>query len=127
MDGDEFVNEILKNAPQEWEASEGAAESIAIDYVRALEARLVAFGGDGMLYPHPEDEDGAPLPDAATKPWRFLPAAAPMVVRRVMRVKITDRVIRAALQAEDAASGFAEDQTRAGLTAALRELGFEVH
>jgi hypothetical protein len=40
----EFVNEVLKNAPESWD-QDVAAESIALDYVRALEERVVQMGG----------------------------------------------------------------------------------
>jgi hypothetical protein len=40
----EFVNELLKNAPESWD-DDAAAESVAVDYVRALEERVVALGG----------------------------------------------------------------------------------
>jgi hypothetical protein len=42
---DDFIDELQRNIPQEWEASEGSAESIVIDYVRALEKRVTALGG----------------------------------------------------------------------------------
>ena len=42
---DDLIEELQRNIPQEWEASEGSAESIVIDYVREIERRLVALGG----------------------------------------------------------------------------------
>jgi hypothetical protein len=68
---DEFVNEILSGTPESWGSSEGAAESIAVEYVRALEARLAALAGESALERHPEDADGAPLPDAQSEPVAY--------------------------------------------------------
>lgn len=39
-----FVNEILLNAPDSWDDDE-AAEGIAVAYVRELEERVLALGG----------------------------------------------------------------------------------
>lgn len=41
-DHDEFVEQILANAPESWDADE-AAESIAVDYVRCLEDYVREF------------------------------------------------------------------------------------
>ena len=71
MHDDEFVNEVLANTPQEWESSEGDAESVAVEYVRAIEARLLALAGPAALERYPEDADGAPWPDAAEDPTGF--------------------------------------------------------
>jgi hypothetical protein len=59
---DQFIEALQSNIPQEWEASEGSAESIIIEYVAEIERRLVALGGSLSRYP--EDEDGAPLPQS---------------------------------------------------------------
>jgi hypothetical protein len=62
------VDDILYGAPESWDADE-AAESIAVSYVRALEARC-----DAVRLPRdkcPEDGDGAPWPDAAHNPHGF--------------------------------------------------------
>lgn len=47
---DQLIEEIMSNMSEAWGASEGSAESIVIDYVRALEKRVVALGGH--LEPH---------------------------------------------------------------------------
>lgn len=70
----DLVDELLRNVPESWEASEGSAESIIIEYVRALEVRLDALAGPGAREPYPEDEDGAPLPDALTDPTGYAQA-----------------------------------------------------
>jgi DNA-binding MarR family transcriptional regulator len=49
-----FLGDLLRNTPEGWEASEGSAESIAVEYVHELERRVVALGGS--LERHPEDE-----------------------------------------------------------------------
>jgi hypothetical protein len=72
---EEFVDEILSGCPQSWESSEGDAESIAVEYVRALEARLTALAGEGALEHDPEDVDGAPLPDPVGDPAGYAMAA----------------------------------------------------
>lgn len=62
------VDDILYGAPESWDGDE-AAESIAVSYVRALEARC-----DAMRLPRDkwiEDADGAPWPDAAHNPHGF--------------------------------------------------------
>lgn len=50
MDHDEFVDELQRNIPQEWEASEGSAESIVLDYVHALEKAVDLLGGHRGAY-----------------------------------------------------------------------------
>jgi hypothetical protein len=50
MDHDEFIDELQRNIPQEWEASEGSAESIVLDYVRALEKAVDLLGGHRAAY-----------------------------------------------------------------------------
>ena len=42
---DDLIDELQRNIPQEWEASEGSAESIVVEYVREIERRLLALGG----------------------------------------------------------------------------------
>lgn len=37
---DEWTEELMKNIPESWGSSEGSAESIILEYLRALEARL---------------------------------------------------------------------------------------
>lgn len=62
------VDDVLYGAPESWDADE-AAESIAVSYVRALEARC-----DAVRLPRDkriEDGDGAPWPDAAHNPHGF--------------------------------------------------------
>lgn len=62
------VDDILYGAPESWDGDE-AAESIAVSYVRALEARC-----DALRVPRDkwiEDNDGAPWPDAAHNPHGF--------------------------------------------------------
>ena len=48
---DNLIDELQRNIPEEWEASEGSAESIVIDYVREIERRLLALGGSLDRYP----------------------------------------------------------------------------
>lgn len=67
---DQFIEALQSNIPQEWEASEDSAESIIIEYVTAIERRLLALGGSLSRYP--EDEDGAPLPQSVPLPDRAL-------------------------------------------------------
>jgi sRNA-binding carbon storage regulator CsrA len=55
-DLDDFIERLMRNIPEAWGSSEGSAESIVIDYVRALEARLTAAGGS--LYPDGYDKEG---------------------------------------------------------------------
>lgn len=43
-DHDEFVNELLRNAPDSWD-DDAAAEHIAVQYVRTLEKRVRTLGG----------------------------------------------------------------------------------
>lgn len=50
MDHDAFVEALMTNISEDWGAGEGSAESIVIDYVRALEKRLEVLGGN--LAPH---------------------------------------------------------------------------
>jgi hypothetical protein len=50
---DGLLNELMRNIPEEWEASEGSPESIVVDYVREIERRLLALGGS--LERHPEE------------------------------------------------------------------------
>lgn len=40
----DFINEILKNTPDSWDGEE-SGEWIAVQYVRALEERVVRLGG----------------------------------------------------------------------------------
>lgn len=47
---DGLIEDLQRNIPQEWEASEGSAESIVVDYVRELERRVMALGGDLGAY-----------------------------------------------------------------------------
>lgn len=47
---DDLIEELQRNIPQEWEASEGSAESIVVDYVREIERRVKALGGDLQRY-----------------------------------------------------------------------------
>jgi hypothetical protein len=53
---DDLIEQLQRNIPQEWEASEGSAESIVIDYVHEIERRLIALGGS--LARWPEDTEG---------------------------------------------------------------------
>jgi hypothetical protein len=47
---DDWVNDLLKNAPESWDSDEGA-ESIVTGYVRALERRVQALGGSLERWP----------------------------------------------------------------------------
>lgn len=57
----EFVNDLLKDAPESWDG-DAAIESIAIDYVRELERRVVALGGSLERWPDDQTQPpgGAP-------------------------------------------------------------------
>lgn len=68
---DEFLGKLLQHVDDSWESTEGAAESIVLDYVAAITARLRALVGEAGLARYPEDADGAPLPDAATEPAAY--------------------------------------------------------
>jgi hypothetical protein len=46
----DLADQIMSNMSENWEAGEGSAVSIVIDYVRALEKRVLALGGH--LEPH---------------------------------------------------------------------------
>jgi hypothetical protein len=48
---DDLIEELFRNIPQEWEASEGSPESIVVDYVREIERRLLAAGGSLERWP----------------------------------------------------------------------------
>lgn len=67
-DHDELIDTLQTHIPQEYEASEGSAESIIVEYVAVVTARLRALVGEAGLAPYPEDADGAPLPDAVAEP-----------------------------------------------------------
>jgi hypothetical protein len=41
---DEFINELLRNAPESWD-DDASAEHVAVEYVRALEERVTQLGG----------------------------------------------------------------------------------
>jgi len=43
---DALMQRLMANIGEDWEAGEGSAESILIDYVRALEHRVKALGGN---------------------------------------------------------------------------------
>lgn len=51
---DDLIDELQRNIPHEWEASEGSAESIVVDYVREIERRLLALGGSLDRWPGDE-------------------------------------------------------------------------
>jgi isocitrate dehydrogenase kinase/phosphatase len=51
---DDLIEQLQRNIPQEWEASEGSAESIVIEYVREIERRLLALGGSLDRWPGDE-------------------------------------------------------------------------
>jgi isocitrate dehydrogenase kinase/phosphatase len=53
---DDLIEELQRNIPQEWEASEGSAESIVVEYVREIERRLVALGGSLERWPEGTEE-----------------------------------------------------------------------
>lgn len=61
---DQFVEALQSNIPQDWESSEGSAESIVLDYVREIERRLIALGG--FLERHPQDGDAGVDNDASS-------------------------------------------------------------
>lgn len=65
---DELIAKLQAHIPEAWEASEGSGESIVLEYVEAITARLRALGGEAALARYPEDADGTPLPDAALAP-----------------------------------------------------------
>ena len=48
---DDLIEELQLNIPEEWEASEGTAESIVIEYMREIERRLLALGGSLAHWP----------------------------------------------------------------------------
>lgn len=50
MDHDEFVEALMTNISEDWGASEGSAESIVLDYVRALEKAVDLLGGHRGAY-----------------------------------------------------------------------------
>lgn len=56
MDVDDLIEELQRNIPQGWEASEGSAESIVVDYVREIERRLIALGGSLERWPEDAEE-----------------------------------------------------------------------
>jgi len=51
---DDLIEKLLLNIPEEWESSEGSAESIVVDYVREIERRLLALGGSLARWPEEE-------------------------------------------------------------------------
>lgn len=61
---DNFVNEILQNSPDSWD-DDVAAEAIAIEYVRKLEARLAYLGSTLEKY-------DASIEDGANRPYFVL-------------------------------------------------------
>lgn len=46
----ELIEQLMRDMPQEWEASEGSPESVVVEYVRALEERVEALGGHRRPY-----------------------------------------------------------------------------
>jgi hypothetical protein len=50
----EFVEQLCRFIPQEWEARDGAPEPIVVDFVKTVTERLVALGGS--LDEYPEDD-----------------------------------------------------------------------
>lgn len=48
---DDLLNDLMRNIPEGWEASEGSPESIVVDYVREIEQRLLALGGSLERWP----------------------------------------------------------------------------
>lgn len=78
---DDFVNEILLNAPDSWD-DDAAAEAIAIDYVRKLEERLQYLGSTLEKYDASEA-------DGALKPYFVLKctdALAPAAIKEYQRL-----------------------------------------
>lgn len=51
MDSDELIEALMINIGEDWESSEGSAESITIEYVREIERRLIARGGSLDRHP----------------------------------------------------------------------------
>lgn len=50
---DDWLNGLLRDCPEVWEASDGSAESIVTDYVHHLERLvLAAYGPEGLLPDH---------------------------------------------------------------------------
>ena len=43
---DDLIERLMANMGEDWEAGEGSAESILVDYVHALEQRVQALGGN---------------------------------------------------------------------------------
>ena len=68
---DRLIEKLTSFIPEEYEAGEGSAESIIVEYVETVTARLRALVGDVGLARYPEDADGAPLPDARLEPMRY--------------------------------------------------------
>ncbi len=48
---DNLLDTLCRNIPEEWEASEGSAESIVVEYVQEIEKRLLALGGSLDRWP----------------------------------------------------------------------------
>lgn len=68
---DYLITAVQGGMPESWDG-DASAESLIIDYVRVLERRVLALGGS--LERHPEDGDGAPLPDAGDSPGAYAAA-----------------------------------------------------
>jgi hypothetical protein len=50
---DDWINDLLRDTPEVWEASEGSAESIITEYLHTLEQRVIAaYGPDGLEPDH---------------------------------------------------------------------------
>lgn len=50
MTSDELINKLMANMDESWESSEGSAESMLVEYVRALELRVALLGGHTKAY-----------------------------------------------------------------------------
>jgi hypothetical protein len=48
---DDLIGDLQRNIPEEWEASEGSAESVVTEYVHEIERRLLALGGSLDRWP----------------------------------------------------------------------------
>ena len=130
MPDEEFVNEILRGAPESWDG-DGSAESIALDYVREIERRLYALGG---TLEKVATVGASSVTDRRTEareafmvhPSEAIGPALDAALAVATRAHLTERVEDAYTQAVYAPHDQVPASIHAGLSAALRELGFEV-
>lgn len=68
---DDFINDLLLNTPESWDG-EGSVESVAVDYVRTLEDRVLALGGSLERWPNEESGDASVTPSLTLiMAWRL--------------------------------------------------------